>query len=288
MDSESVLSGNIRSGKKYISAYYEAARLYLMGAQRAFLRFMDSGSVLSGNIRSGEKYVSAYYEAVRLYLMGSRKHFLRVSFHGLCYNYKNSFHQEKQMKLIAGLGNPEPKYDGTRHNTGFAVLDALAKRLEVKIDQKKKKAKTAAAVYRGEKLLLAKPQTYMNLSGESVGPLADYYGVAPEDILVIVDDVALEPGDIRLRRSGSAGGHNGLKSVSLHLGTDEYPRLRVGVGEAGGDMVGHVLGRFDKNTQKLMDEAIELAADAALEWCTEGIDYCMNKYNRKKNQTNES
>ncbi len=186
------------------------------------------------------------------------------------------------MKLIVGLGNPEPKYDGTRHNTGFAVLDTLARRLGVKINQRQKRAKTASTLYRGEKILLAKPQTYMNLSGESVGPLSEYYGVSTEDILIIVDDVALEPGDIRLRRSGSAGGHNGLKSISQHLGTDEYPRLRVGVGEAGGDMVSHVLSRFDKKTQTVMDEAAELAADAALDWCTEGIDYCMNKYNKKK------
>lgn len=185
------------------------------------------------------------------------------------------------MKLIVGLGNPDSRYDGTKHNTGFAVLDVLAARLGVKISQRKKKAKIATADYNGEKLLLAKPQTYMNLSGESIAPLSQYYGIAPADILVIVDDVALEPGLIRLRRSGSAGGHNGLKNITACLGTEEYPRLRVGVGEPRGDLAGYVLSHFDRRTQAVMDETYPLAADAALDWATHGVEYCMNKYNKK-------
>ena len=135
------------------------------------------------------------------------------------------------MFLIAGLGNPGKEYENTRHNAGFMVLDALADKLGADISEKKHKALCGKAVIGGQKLILLKPQTYMNSSGESIRAAADYYKVDPEDILVVYDDISLAPGQLRIRAEGSAGGHNGIKSIIAHLGTQEFPRVRVGVGE---------------------------------------------------------
>ena len=135
------------------------------------------------------------------------------------------------MFLIAGLGNPGKEYENTRHNAGFMVLDALADKLGADISEKKHKALCGRAVIGGQKVILLKPQTYMNSSGESIRAAADYYKVDPEDILVVYDDISLAPGQLRIRAKGSAGGHNGIKSIIAHLGTQEFPRVRVGVGE---------------------------------------------------------
>ena len=189
--------------------------------------------------------------------------------------------EEGYMKLIVGLGNPEAKYDGTRHNVGFAVADEIAKSLGTTFRQNLKKAVVAPAIYNGEKILIAKPQTYMNLSGESVRPLADYYHIPVEDIIIIVDDVNLDIGRIRLRPGGSAGGHNGLKSIEQHLGTAEYARLRVGVGAAKGELINHVLGRFAGEEKDAIEEAEKTAAKAALDFCEYGINAAMNTYNSK-------
>jgi len=184
------------------------------------------------------------------------------------------------MKLIVGLGNPKPEYDGTRHNVGFRVLDVLSETLNTKITKSEKRALTGTAMYEGEKLMLVKPQTFMNLSGESVRPLADYYHVDISDILIICDDINLEIGQLRMRAKGSAGGHNGLKSIIQNMGSDEFSRLRVGVG--GNDkasLVDFVLGHFTKAEQPDIDKAVSLAAEAALCFAKNDIETAMNKYN---------
>ena len=189
-------------------------------------------------------------------------------------------HKNDNLYLIAGLGNPTEKYAGTRHNMGFDTIDCLARKLGVSVKKKEKKALTGTASFGGVKLLLVKPQTYMNLSGESIRPLMDYYRIPRERLLVISDDVNLPAGSLRLRAGGSAGGHNGLKSVIAHLGTEEFARLRIGVGQSDhADMIGHVLGHIPPAERRAVDEAIELAAEAALVFAGSGIAEAMNRYN---------
>ena len=186
--------------------------------------------------------------------------------------------------MIVFLGNPGQQYEGTRHNAGFRVGDLLADRYGVKIRRLKNRALTGECTIGGQKVLFVKPQTYMNLSGEAVRPLADFYKLSPDRILVISDETALPPGRIRLRTGGSAGGHNGLKSIIQHLGTDAFPRLRLGVGappHPDQDMADWVLGSFHGEDLKLIEQASEKAADA-IECCvTKGIDQAMNQYNSK-------
>ena len=186
--------------------------------------------------------------------------------------------------MVVFLGNPGPKYDGTRHNAGFRVGDLLADRCGVKIQRLRNRALTAVARIGGQEVLLVKPQTYMNLSGEAVRPLADYYKLQADHILVVSDETALPPGRIRLRAGGSAGGHNGLKSIIAHLGTDAFPRLRLGVGAPPHpeyDMVDWVLGSLHGEDEKLFAEAVVKAADA-IECCvSQGIDKAMSLYNGK-------
>lgn len=188
------------------------------------------------------------------------------------------------MKIIVGLGNPTAKYAGTRHNVGFAVIDALAEKYGIRVNTNKHKALVGSGIIAGEKVILAKPQTFMNLSGESVRPLADFYKLAPEDILIIYDDISLEPGNLRARASGSAGGHNGMKSIILHLGTEGFPRLRLGVGEkpAKMDLADYVLGHFSAEEKPLMEEGIKLAAEAVAVFVSDGIKETMNRYNGLK------
>lgn len=184
------------------------------------------------------------------------------------------------MKLIVGLGNPEDKYVGTRHNVGFDVADLLASKLGATFKSNVKKAEVATVMYKGEKVLIAKPQTYMNLSGESVAPLADYYHIPTDDILVIVDDVNLPVGRLRIRPEGSAGGHNGLKNIILNLATDEFARLRIGVG--GGEkesLISHVLGKIPKEEKDILNKIYETSVEAALLFCEDEIEEAMNKYN---------
>lgn len=184
--------------------------------------------------------------------------------------------------LIAGLGNPGDAYENTRHNIGFQVLDALGERQKKPIQRLKFKALTNLFTISGEKVLVMKPVTYMNLSGEAVRPAADFYKIPPERILVVSDDTALPPGRLRIRKGGSAGGHNGLKSIIQHLGTDQFPRLRVGVGEKPHpdyDMADWVLGRFTGEDKKRMDQAVERAADAIECILKEGLDRGMSRFN---------
>ncbi|MDR3999024.1 MAG: aminoacyl-tRNA hydrolase, partial [Evtepia sp.] len=167
--------------------------------------------------------------------------------------------------LVVGLGNPGPKYEWTRHNVGFLVVDELAERASIPVQKLKYKALTNTTVIGGQSVLLMKPTTYMNLSGESVGQAARFYKIPPERVLVISDDVALPQGKLRIRRSGSAGGHNGLKNIIAHLGTDQFPRLKVGVGGKpypDSDMADWVLGKFTGQDKAAMEQAIAKAADA--------------------------
>ena len=184
--------------------------------------------------------------------------------------------------LVAGLGNPGEKYEGTRHNAGFAVADELARRGGFAIQRVKFKALTAAAQLGGQGALVMKPTTYMNLSGEAVGEAARFYKLSPERVLVISDDVDLPLGKLRLRAAGSAGGHNGLKSVIQHLGTDRFPRLKVGVGgkpHPDYDLADWVLGKLQGEDKKLMDETVKRAADAVECFLKDGADKAMNRYN---------
>ena len=184
--------------------------------------------------------------------------------------------------LIVGLGNPGEKYEDTRHNVGFQVIDELAERQGRPVQRLKFKALTGLLTISGEKALVMKPVTYMNLSGEAVRPAADFYKLPPERILVISDDVALAAGRLRIRAKGSAGGHNGLKSIIQHLGTDQFPRIRVGVGEKPHpdyDLADWVLGRPQGEDIKAIDEAVKRAADAVECILTQGLERGMGKFN---------
>ena len=188
------------------------------------------------------------------------------------------------MYIIAGLGNPGGRYEHTRHNVGFEVIDILADRMGLCVDEKKHKGLCGRGVLEGQKVILLKPQTFMNLSGESVRAAADFYKVEPENILVIYDDVSLEPGQLRIRGKGSAGGHNGIKNIIAHLGTQEFPRIKVGVGEKPGsmDLADYVLSRFSQGEQEMMDQAFREAAEAAAAVIGQGIDAAMNHFNGRK------
>ena len=184
--------------------------------------------------------------------------------------------------LIVGLGNPGEKYENTRHNVGFQVIDELAERQGKPVQRLKFKALTGLLTIGGEKALVMKPVTYMNLSGEAVRPAADFYKLPPERILVISDDVALAAGRLRIRARGSAGGHNGLKSIIQHLGTDQFPRIRVGVGEKPHpdyDLADWVLGRPQGEDKKAIDAAVKRAADAVECILTQGLERGMGKFN---------
>ena len=190
------------------------------------------------------------------------------------------------MKVIVGLGNPGREYAQTKHNVGFMFVDALANHLGVTEWREKFDALVAETRIGTEKVLLVKPQTYMNSSGESIRAAADYYKVDPEDILIVYDDISLAPGQLRIRAKGSAGGHNGIKSIIAHLGTQEFPRVKVGVGEkpARMDLADYVLGHFSKEEQATMDDAVKEAADAVCEIVNVGIAQAMNDHNRKKEE----
>lgn len=191
------------------------------------------------------------------------------------------------MYLIAGLGNPGRDYVNTRHNIGFDVIDVIAAQEHINVTEKKHRAFIGKGIIAGQKVILIKPQTFMNLSGESIRSLLDYYKVdETQELLVISDDISLPVGQIRIRKKGSAGGHNGLKNIIAHLGHDNFQRIKMGVGEkpSGYDLVDYVLGHFDKNDRELMDQAAEKAADAIRVILSEGTDAAMNLYNRKKTE----
>lgn len=184
--------------------------------------------------------------------------------------------------LVVGLGNMGGQYEGTRHNVGFDAVDQIADVLDIPVQRLKFKALTNTATLGGEKVLLMKPVTFMNLSGEAVAPAADFYQVSPDHIIILSDEVALEPGKLRIRKSGSAGGHNGLKSVIAHLHTEDFPRIRIGVGQKPHpdyDMADWVLGKPQGEDRKNIDEAIKRAAQAVECYIKEGPDRAMGKFN---------
>ena len=189
------------------------------------------------------------------------------------------------MFIIAGLGNPTSQYEGTRHNIGFDFMDALAEKYNISISEKKHKALCGKGVIEGEKVLLVKPQTYMNLSGESIAEILNYYKLdAEEDFLVVFDDISLAPGNIRIRKKGSAGGHNGIKNIIAMTGTQNFKRIKVGVGEKpkGWDLADYVLGRFSDEDRKKVNDAIEDAIGAVSMILRGETDQAMNCYNAKK------
>jgi peptidyl-tRNA hydrolase, PTH1 family len=186
------------------------------------------------------------------------------------------------MKLVVGLGNPGRKYEGTRHNVGFDVMDLLAGRH--RLEWESAPAEAVIAKWRAASVIVAKPLTFMNASGFAVGELLRFYKIELADFFVVVDDVNLEVGRLRARMSGSAGGHNGLKSIVGALGTEEFARLRVGVGrgDARRDLADHVLAKFDPPERAIVAEAVGRAADAAELFVAEGIGPVMNRFNRKE------
>ena len=191
------------------------------------------------------------------------------------------------MFVIVGLGNPDKKYEATRHNIGFDVIDAIADKYNINVKDKKHKALVGSGVIEGMKVLLVKPLTYMNLSGESVAEVMNFYKLDPEeDMLVIFDDISLAPGNIRIRKKGRAGGHNGIKNIIAMTGTQNFMRIKVGVGEkpAGWDLADHVLGRFDKEDRAKVDDAIKDAVDAAVLMMQGDVDKAMNEFNSKKQE----
>jgi PTH1 family peptidyl-tRNA hydrolase len=189
------------------------------------------------------------------------------------------------MKVIVGLGNPGSKYHGTRHNVGFAVIDSLATAAGVSRFLDRFQAEIAEWMAGGEKVLLVKPSTFMNLSGRAVRQVLDFYQVEVPDLLVVCDDVNLPLGKLRFRAKGSAGGHNGLRDIQNHLGTSDYARLRLGVDAPGqDDMIGHVLSRFKPGERAVIDDAVAIAAQAVDVWLREGIQVCMNRYNGKSDK----
>lgn len=186
--------------------------------------------------------------------------------------------------LVVGLGNPGSKYWNTRHNVGYGALDALGKKLGVSVDRVKFQGLMAQANAEGKKIVLLKPTTYMNLSGQSVQAAARFYKVPPEHIIVLSDDISLEPGRLRIRRNGSAGGHNGLKSIISCIGSQEFPRVKIGVGakpHPDYDLADWVLGTFPMDEREHMDEVYKRAADAVLLLMEQGPEAAANKYNGK-------
>ena len=192
------------------------------------------------------------------------------------------------MYIIVGLGNPDRQYQNTRHNIGFDVIDVIAAKNHITVGERKHKALIGKGFVGGQKVVLVKPQTYMNLSGESVREVIDFYKVDEKsELIVISDDISLDVGQIRIRKKGSAGGHNGLKNIILHLGHDEFQRVKMGVGEkpAGFDLVDYVLGHFPQEEREIMDESTGRAAEAIEVMITDGADAAMNLYNKKIQQS---
>ena len=188
------------------------------------------------------------------------------------------------MFLIAGLGNPSSRYEKTRHNIGFDVIDAVSDRYNIEVKEKAK-ALCGSGFIEGQKVLLVKPQTYMNLSGDSISALTNFYKLDPaRELIVIYDDISLDPGNIRIRKKGSAGGHNGVKDIIAKIGTDQFPRIKVGVGAKpeNWDLADYVLSRFSQGERRLVDEAAAESVEALALMVQGRIEEAMNLYNRKK------
>lgn len=183
------------------------------------------------------------------------------------------------MFLIVGLGNPGPQYVGTRHNAGFELLDYLAEEAGIEINKNKFKSMVGEGFVAGKKTVLLKPMTFMNLSGEAIVQALNFYKPKAEELIVVYDDMALRPGAVRIREKGSAGGHNGMKSIIGLTGTEAFTRIRIGVGGARGNVIAHVLGKFSKEEEVLYVKGLDLARDAVKTILTQGVAEAMNKYN---------
>lgn len=197
---------------------------------------------------------------------------------------------EEIMFVIAGLGNPSAKYDKTRHNVGFDAIDALAEKYRIEWSEKKYNAICGKGIIEGQRVILMKPQTFMNLSGDAIAPMVNFYKLDPEsDLIVFSDDVSLAPGNIRVRLKGSAGGHNGLKDIIAKTGTQNFTRIKIGVGEkpAEWDMADHVLARFSTEDRKKVEESFQDVIGAVELLLRDEPNEAMNRYNRKK-QTEEA
>ncbi len=185
--------------------------------------------------------------------------------------------------VIVGLGNPGRKYENTRHNLGFIAVDQLADSLGIRVSKLKFKALIGEGRFAGQKVVLVKPQTYMNLSGESVREIVRFYKIPPEKLIIIYDDFDIPEGTIRIRKSGSAGTHNGMRSVIQQIQTDQFPRIRIGTDNGNkGDLISFVIGGFSKGEVSMMEEAVLNAVDAAKCIVRDGIDLAMNRYNKRK------
>ena len=185
------------------------------------------------------------------------------------------------MYLIVGLGNPEEEYDKTRHNMRFHAINKLAKQYQIEITKKKFKGLYGTGEIENQKVILLKPQTYMNLSGESIQEVANYYHIPVENILVIYDDMDIDIGKVKIRKKGGAGSHNGMKSIVNRIQTTEFPRIRIGIGKPMYllDKINYVIGPIPKSEREILDEGIRKAADAVIDILINGMDYAMNKYN---------
>ena len=187
------------------------------------------------------------------------------------------------MYVIVGLGNPGRKYENTKHNVGFVTIDRLSEKYQIKVNKIKHKALIGEGIIEGKKVMLVKPQTYMNLSGESLREIVSYYDVEPEHLLVIYDDVDIDMGALRIRKKGSAGTHNGMRSVIYQLQFDDFPRIRIGIGKASkGDMIHYVISGFVGEDRIQIEKAIDQAVSAVGTWLSKGIDLAMSEYNTKK------
>ncbi len=187
---------------------------------------------------------------------------------------------EGSLKLVVGVGNPGREYEHTRHNVGFDVVDVLAKADRIEVSKRRFEALAGEGNIASRRVMLMKPQTFVNLSGRAVRQAVDFYKMDVADVLIVCDDANLPPGKIRFRRDGSSGGHHGLDSVIACLGTEQFARLRVGIGRReGDDLVDHVLGRFSSAERKVMEESLIEAVRGVSVWLTKGIDECMNEFN---------
>lgn len=188
------------------------------------------------------------------------------------------------MYLIVGLGNPENDYSKTRHNMGFNVINKISEKYGIEVNKNKFKGLVGNGIIEGEKVILLKPQTFMNLSGESVIEAMNFYKITEEELVIIYDDIDIDPGNIRIRKNGSAGTHNGMKSIIEHIKTETFTRVRVGIGKPKEhiDMITHVIGYIPEEELKVLDEGTTIAKDAIIEIIKNGVDSAMNKFNKKK------
>lgn len=185
------------------------------------------------------------------------------------------------MYLIVGLGNPEEDYSNTRHNMGFNTINKLAKQYDIEINKKKFKGLYGTGIIEGKKVILLKPQTFMNLSGESIKEAIDFYKISEENLIIIYDDIDIEPGIIKIRKTGGPGTHNGMKSVIQNIQTEKFPRVRIGIGkpQEKGNLIEYVIGGIPEEDKKILDEATTKGKDAIIEILKSGVDIAMNKFN---------